>query len=93
MKRVHILVSGTVQGVSFRYYTKRLADDLEITGWVRNLFDGRVEIVAEGEKLSDFIKEIERGPVGARVSNLQICEMERGIEEFVVFEIRRTTNF
>ena len=49
-KRVHIFVSGLVQGVFFRDSTRQKAQELGITGWVRNLIDGRVEIVAEGEK-------------------------------------------
>ncbi len=52
MIQAHIFYSGTVQGVGFRYTVQRLALDLKLNGWVRNLRDGRVEIVAEGEKES-----------------------------------------
>ena len=46
--RAHVLISGRVQGVSFRWYTQRMAQHLGLTGWVRNLRDGRVEAVLEG---------------------------------------------
>ncbi len=68
----HIYVSGRVQGVGFRFYTIRVAKQFGLTGWVRNLYDGRVEIYAEGNKssLSAFIEEIKVGPPSAHVSNL-----------------------
>lgn len=50
MERLHALVSGRVQGVWFRAYTQRKARELGLTGWVRNLPDGRVEVVAEGPR-------------------------------------------
>ncbi len=46
--RAHVFVSGRVQGVSFRWYTQRQAQELKLTGWVRNLWDGRVEAIFEG---------------------------------------------
>lgn len=49
IKRVHVLVTGRVQGVFFRAYTKDRADELQLRGWVRNLADGRVEACIEGE--------------------------------------------
>ncbi|MEA3337322.1 MAG: acylphosphatase [Chloroflexota bacterium] len=48
--RAHVFVSGHVQGVSYRYYTRRQANALGVTGWVRNLPDGRVEAVFEGSE-------------------------------------------
>ena len=50
MVRAHILFSGTVQGVGFRYTTQRFASALKLTGWVKNLKDGRVELVCEGSR-------------------------------------------
>jgi len=47
-KRMHLLYSGRVQGVGFRYTTRKVADGFEVTGTVRNLADGRVELLAEG---------------------------------------------
>ncbi|HJB62075.1 MAG TPA: acylphosphatase, partial [Candidatus Microbacterium pullistercoris] len=49
MKRVHIIVTGTVQGVGFRYSTKAEAEQLGVTGWVRNVGSDRVEIEAQGD--------------------------------------------
>ncbi len=52
MLQAHIFYSGTVQGVGFRYTTVGYAQELKLTGWVRNLPDGRVEILAQGDKTS-----------------------------------------
>ena len=49
-KSLHIYYSGSVQGVGFRYTAERLALSLKLTGWVKNLPDGRVEIICEGER-------------------------------------------
>ena len=59
-KRLHIYYSGWVQGVGFRFTAERVADSLGLTGWVKNLNDGRVEIVCEGneQKLKDFLEKI-----------------------------------
>ncbi len=61
-QRLTIYFSGTVQGVGFRYATRRLADDFAVTGFVRNLDDGRVEVVAEGreDEIQSFIAAIRR---------------------------------
>lgn len=89
LARVHIYVSGRVQGVFYRSNTRRKALELGITGWVRNLPDGRVEIVAEGEreKLERLIEWCRRGPPLARVDDLEIAwEEPRG--EFESFTIK-----
>lgn len=90
--RAHIFIEGRVQGVSFRWWTQGNAKQLGLTGWVRNLADGRVEVVAEGEKediekLIGLIKERE-GPWLARVVNLDIS-WEEATGELNSFEIRR----
>jgi acylphosphatase len=87
--RIHALVSGMVQGVFFRSETRRIATDLGIKGWVRNLPDGKVEVVAEGEedniyKLIEFLKQ---GPVAARVNKVDI-KTENFKNEFKDFEIK-----
>ncbi len=74
MSRAHVYVSGVVQGVFFRMHTKRMADSVGVTGWVRNLPDGRVEAVFEGrkrdvEKMIDWCK---KGPSGAIVKSIEI---------------------
>ena len=61
MVRAHIFYSGTVQGIGFRYTVNRLADPLGLNGWVRNVNDGRVEILAEGPRgtIEEFCRQIE----------------------------------
>jgi len=86
--RIHAFVSGLVQGVNFRYHTQKRAKELGITGWVRNLEDGRVEVVAEGDKyaIEEFIRFLKKGPPLAKVLNCEI-EKEEFKGEFKYFEI------
>ena len=87
--RIHVFISGRVQGVFFRSNTKRIADNLGIKGWVRNLPDGRVEVVAEGKKdrIDDLIKFLKKGPEAGIVDNVEI-ETKDFIGEFQGFSIR-----
>jgi len=87
--RVNIFVSGLVQGVFFRSQTKRKAEELGVFGWVRNLADGRVEILAEGEKekLEELINWAKKGPDSARVDDLKI-DWQEYQGEFKDFEIK-----
>jgi acylphosphatase len=73
--RFHGYVSGLVQGVAYRYFAGKWANALSISGWARNLYDGRVEIVAEGEmgSLESFAERLREGPRMARVENLEIA--------------------
>jgi acylphosphatase len=72
------LVSGRVQGVGYRYFAMRTAQQLGVLGTVKNLRDGRVEVAAEAdpETLAKFRAELERGPRGSAVSGVE----ERGID-------------
>ncbi len=72
-KRIHILVSGLVQGVFFRAYTRKTAEKYGLTGWVRNLSDGRVEIVAEGpeESLLELLEWSKKGSPHAKVQGVR----------------------
>lgn len=74
LKQVRILVSGRVQGVFFRSRTKDVADKLGVTGWVRNLPDGRVEVLAAGEKhlLDQLISWCKKGPIFAEVRKVKV---------------------
>ncbi len=71
--RLHVVLSGRVQGVAFRYYAVEWAREEDLTGWVRNLPDGGVEIAAEGDRdsLERFLERVRRGPRMARVEG---CE-------------------
>jgi acylphosphatase len=74
-KAVKIIVSGHVQGVGYRYFIARFAANLELTGYAKNLFNGDVEIVAEGrhEFLEGLIEKAKLGPGGAYVKT---CKTE-----------------
>ena len=70
----HVYVYGIVQGVFFRYNTKRLADQLGVSGWVRNLPDGRVEAYFEGEEdaVRRMVEWCHVGPPLARVERVEV---------------------
>ena len=72
MTRLHAFISGRVQMVGFRYNTRNKAEKLGITGWVKNLKDGRVEVIAEGssETLDIFEKWLHQGPRSAKVTEV-----------------------
>jgi acylphosphatase len=72
--RAHVFVSGMVQGVFFRQKTRQLAIGLNVTGWVRNLGDGRVEAVFEGEEeaVAAIVDFCGKGPKGAKVDHVQL---------------------
>ncbi|MCI0480834.1 MAG: acylphosphatase [Candidatus Dadabacteria bacterium] len=72
MRAVRIIVSGHVQGVGFRAFTQQRASLLNLTGWVRNLSDGSVEIHAEGDddKVNEFLTWCRIGPRTARVDDV-----------------------
>lgn len=87
--RCSLLVSGYVQGVFFRAHTKEIAKSLSICGWVKNLADGRVEILAEGEEedIKKLIEWAKRGPRGAKVSDVKV-EYQDYTGAFETFEIK-----
>ena len=87
--RAHIFVNGIVQGVFFRSETRGQALRHNITGWVRNLSDGRVEAIFEGEKerVSSLIEFCRRGPPGARVTRVVVM-WEDYTGDFKTFSIR-----
>ena len=87
--RAHVLVSGKVQGVFFRQKTQRQAQSLGVTGWVRNLPDGRVEAVFEGEEeaVKALVDYCHRGPSIAIVENVNVT-YENYNGEFSSFQVR-----
>jgi acylphosphatase len=85
--RLHLLISGRVQMVGFRFFTVNLAQKYGLSGWVKNLYDGRVEIEAEGSRqtLTMFLEDIRIGPRSAHVSNV--------LEQWSEIESRRHSSF
>ena len=73
MERLHAVVHGDVQGVGFRYFVQRTAQQLGVAGWVRNNDDGTVELVAEGERdrLEELRRAVEKGPRSAHVERVE----------------------
>ena len=88
--RAHAYISGRVQGVAFRWETQRVAARHKVFGWVRNLPDGRVEAVFEGDAdaVEEAVRYVEHGPPGARVDTVDV-EREAPRSEGPGFEIRR----
>jgi len=88
-KRAHVFISGWVQGVLFRSNTQELAQRLGVTGWVRNLRDGRVEVIFEGEEeaVERLVSWCHRGPPGALVEDVEVT-YEDYTGEYETFGIR-----
>lgn len=86
---VHCLVSGRVQGVFYRSSAYERAINLGLTGWIRNLADGRVEVVACGntDRLQQFQDWLRQGPAHAQVSEVE-CRPTRGDDVGERFEVR-----
>ncbi len=83
----NLVIRGKVQGVGFRYNAKKVADNLKVSGWIRNADDGSVVIEAEGnpENLEMFLKWCEAGPAPALVDQLE--KNEGPIRDFEGFEV------
>lgn len=77
---IHLIFYGKVQGVGFRKFVKKKAEEFCVTGYVKNLQDGTVEVVAQGEEetLKRFLKEIKDGPEGAIVEKFLQENIEEG---------------
>lgn len=88
MSKAHVYISGFVQGVGYRQFVKREARNLNLTGWVRNLPDGRVEAVFQGDKknIEEAIKACHSGPFLSSIENVEIVweETERTLDSFEV---------
>lgn len=91
-KRMHASVEGLVQGVGFRAFVQQNAIWLNLTGWVRNRWDGSVEVVAEGEleQLEKMLAALKRGPRSASVRQVTV-DWEDASGEFTSFGVRRTS--
>ena len=88
IKALHAFVSGRVQGVGYRAFTRDTAKKIGLNGFVRNLPDGRVEVYAEGEeeKLKELLEKLYQGPFLAKVTNVEFqFEEPRGeYEDFTI---------
>lgn len=91
MFKIRVMISGDVQGVFFRISTQDKARELELTGWVKNIFNNAVEILAEGdrEKLSLFTGWLQLGPPNATIDKISIEWEESSVKDFSSFEIYR----
>ena len=80
----HLMIEGRVQGVGFRYEMTRQARQLNVTGWVRNTRDGKVEAVVDGppDRVDAIIAWARRGPAAARVTDVQVSENAGSYDEF-----------
>lgn len=88
MKQAHIFVSGFVQGVGYRQFVKRSARGIGVVGWVRNLPDGRVEVILQGsqEKIDQLIALCKKGPFLSEVEDVQVV-WEESTEEYKDFNV------
>ena len=88
VKSLHCTVSGNVQGVNFRAGTQSYASSLGLNGWVRNIEDGKVEILAQGpdDKLEELKKYLLRGPAFSRVENVtsEVIEYDKAYKGFEI---------
>ena len=89
VRTVHVLVQGTVQGVGFRYHCAYTAQELGVVGQVRNLPDGDVEVMAQGEAdvVARLISWLKRGPRWASVRTVTVTDLRAGCLESRRFEI------
>ena len=84
-----IIISGYVQGVGYRYFALKTAHALAITGWVKNIAHGKVEVYAEGakEQLDDFVVQLKQGPFNSTVTDIDVTIFESEEKKFSDFRI------
>ncbi len=90
MKTIKIFITGTVQGIFFRQFVKEHADKLGLKGYVRNLNDGRVEIIIEGkdETINRFIEEVKKGPSQSIIKEVEYGEIKNiGFDSFKILSM------
>ncbi|MBA3673484.1 MAG: acylphosphatase [Chitinophagaceae bacterium] len=89
MPTIHLLIKGKVQGVFYRATAKKIAQKLEVTGWIKNTKDGNVEAAATGneEHLKEFINWCKQGPDNAKVEEVIVEQNQKTL--FNTFEITR----
>jgi acylphosphatase len=89
--RLHAVIEGRVQGVNFRYFVQQNAIAMDLKGWVRNRYDGTVEVVAEGPRrdLEKLLTHLRRGPRSAHVTGVS-PQWQEATGEFDRFKVRMT---
>ena len=90
MKTIRIYITGSVQGMFFRQFIDKTAKELNLKGFVRNLDDGRVEVVVEGriEPVTEMIKRCKAGPRHSSVKNVEVHDMtNQGFDCFKVLSM------
>jgi len=87
MSTVHLIIQGKVQGVFYRASARKMADQLDVRGWVRNGYEGNVEIMAQGadEQVEKFIHWCKQGPPAARVEKITVEAVAE--QSFLAFNI------
>jgi acylphosphatase len=88
--RFHAIISGQVQGVGFRYFAAVRARSLRLSGWVRNLPDGRVEVAAQGPRhaLDSLVSLLRTGPRKSKVDSVELNWLEPTPAEGAEFDVR-----
>lgn len=88
MKCVRVTISGLVQGVGYRYYCYRKATEYGIKGYAKNIYNGNVEVIAQGDKnlIKEFIRDLNIGPHYASVNSTEVEEIECE-KEYLEFSI------
>lgn len=89
MKRIHLIIEGKVQGVCFRRHTSKVADKLGLKGFVRNLSNGSVEVIAEGndENIKGLLSFCKKGPDSAKVEDV-VLRYRKATGEFSEFDVK-----
>lgn len=87
-ERAHIFYTGRVQGVGFRYTAEKIAMDLGLVGWVKNLPDQRVELICEGakDKIEELLDQIKASHLGPHIRKVR-CDWEKATGEFKDFRV------
>ena len=89
IKTFKVVLFGRVQGVGFRYFVESIASKYDISGYVRNTFNGKVEVVCQGEEedLKQFINEVKKGPAFSVVTDVKIEEIKDS-KKYSIFDIK-----
>lgn len=87
----HLKITGRVQGVGFRHFTRQQAKEIGIKGWVRNMPDGSVETLLSGDEdqIEEMKRRLRKGPISSKVERIDEVQFEGVDSEFVDFKVLR----